>query len=976
MDRMWAEWIREQYERSGRSASLIRYTRDTDIPLHRQIEAALEEFSQVVVLFSPRFMVSVSGEDAEWREAIDRSYDRRERVVPVLVGRCELPSGFWRLEPVNLFGVGEERTARRRLKARARLAEPVGEGAGFVRYPGRETELVNHIPARNPQFTGRREHLERIRAGLTGNRVALLPQALYGLGGIGKTEIALEYTHRFGADYDLIWWIPADNRTTTREQLAELGVALGCTDLAADLGERVRFARDALRRGEPYSRWLLVFDNADDIDSVLPELPASTQTGHVLITSRNPDWSQHGDSVEVPVYPRRESVEFLRRKAPRISVRDADGLAAAVQDLPLALEHAASWYTQTGGDATTYRRLMEDSFQPFFEQTKKLNERHNYFNTVASTWLVSAGTLKDDQKTRAYKLLELLAFFAPVPVHMDLIRSVPAGMLPPDLEFELADDEARQAMVNAISQRSLAKVHPAEPGRGPVLEMHRLVQLFIATTLLPAQADAYRAAVRGALVQARPENPLEPRTYRDFVEVIPHLEPSGALTGEDPSVRSLILDTCRSLHIQGEFRSCLRLINKTLPLWQRLLDPSDDDLLTLMRVKALAQGGLGDQRARLAIDEEVYELAVAARGPDDERALRARGGIASALRFLGRVTEAEQICREVLERTRAKYGPADPETLRAAHNYAGHLRLAGRHAEALELDEMVYAERVARNEAEFSETLGTRTSIARDLRELGRVFEAVQVQEDNYATCVGVLGTGHPETLAAMVELAVLRRRTGRYEEAFDLSQAAVQRRLARYGDEHVEYISVLTNFAGDCRIVGDVDRGLRVATEAYEKARKLLAAPNPMRAAAATNLAVFLRLKGDLPAATAMDTEALTELTDVLGEANHYTTACMINLANDAAAAKDFARARTLHEKAWRHLGPLRGDEHGHTILAKANLMLDQLALGEAGEEDLAELLANAEKASRRGLGLTAMERATIAERRYLNCDLDLPMY
>ncbi|WP_370381846.1 FxSxx-COOH system tetratricopeptide repeat protein [Catenulispora sp. GAS73] len=976
MDRMWAEWVREQYERAGTSANLVRYTRDPKTTLGLQIDAALVDFSQVVVLFSPQFMVSVSGEDAEWQDAIDRSYDRKERVVPILVGRCELPGGFWRLEPVNLFGVDNEQMARRRLRARSGLADQVGEGAGFVRYPGREAVLVNHIPARNPQFTGRREHLDRIRTGLTGNRVALLPQALYGLGGIGKTEIALEYTHRFGTDYDLIWWIPADDRATARERLAELGVALGCQDPETDQGERVRFAREALRRGEPYSRWLLVFDNADDIDSVLPELPGSTQTGHVLITSRNPDWAGHGDSVEVDLYPRRESVEFLRRKAPRISVKDANGLADAVQDLPLALEHAASWYSQTGGDAQTYRRLMETEFEPFFEQTEELNRRHNYFNTVASTWLVTRNTLKDDQRTSAIKLLELLAFFAPVPIHMDLIQAVPADVLPASLAAELADDQSRQRMVNAISSRSLAKAHPAEPGRGQVLEMHRLVQLFIATTVKPPEAEKYRAAVRAALAATRPANPLEPRSYAGFVEVIAHLEPSGALTGEDPAMRLLIIDTCRSLLSQGEYRSCLRLIDKALPLWQHRLESSDDEMLTLQRAKALALGNLGDQQARLELDREVYRIAVEARGANDERALRARGGIASALRSLGLVSEAEEVCRDVLERTRVKYGPDDPETLRAMHNYAGHLRLASRPDEALQLDTVVYDKRVARDEAEFSETLGTRTSMAHDLRELGRVFEAVQVQEDNYATCVDVLGAANPETMRATIELAVLRRRTGRYEEAFDIGQTSVERHKARYGTEHPEYICVLTNFAGDCRFVGDLDRGFDAARDAHTKASKLLAAPHPTRAVTATNLAVFLRLKGDLNGATALDAEALAELTEVLGEANHYTLACMINLADDAALAGDLQQARTLHEKAWGWLGRLRGEQHSHTMLAKANLLLDQLALGEVGEEALAELLADSEKAARRGFGLTSSERAAIAERRWLNCDLDLPMY
>jgi hypothetical protein len=775
-------------------------------------------------------------------------------------------------------------------------------------------------------------------------------------------------------------------------------VLLGA-DPEASKGECIRYAHEALRRGEPYSRWLLVFDNADDVKEALPLLPESTATGHVLITSRNPDWREHGESVSVEVYPRQESVEFLRRKAPNISAENADGFADAVQDLPLALEHAAAWYKETGKSAEDYRELMETKFRTLFPakqfypilslgtdgpvDEEDVNEQDaEYVKTVASAWLIASQTMASDQRNPAIKLLELLSFFAPTQVPLDLVRSVPPGLLPRDLELCLNDEQSTRDMIRAISTRSLAKVYtPAEGAERHALEMHRVVQLFTANGMSADRVDQYRKAARMALVATAPGDPEDPRNYRAYVEVIPHLRPTWALRGAEPAVRMLVLDTCRSLLRQGEYNSCLTLAHRAMPDWTKNLAADDVDLLTLRRSESLALGGLGDQLGRLRINRDVYELAVAAEGEADDVALRARGSIASALLWLGRVVEAEQAARAVLEATTAKHGPENPVTLRETHNYAAHLRLAGRHEEALALDREVYQRRVAARleqglGLETRDVIKARTSFARDLRELGLAFEAAQVQEENYLDCGDALGQTDPETLRAMVELGVIRRRAGRYEEAYTLGAQALERHAAQLGEEHPDYIQVLTNFAGDCRFIGETVRGRALAQEACDKAHRIIPGPNPIRAATATNLAVFLRIDGELEEATRLDTEALDELRGILGEANHYTLACQINLGNDMALAGNLAEAKRLHEDSWRKLTELRGGDHPHALLARANLHMVLERLGEVEPESLDELLASATAGSLTGKTMTPWEREAITERRWLNCDLNLPMY
>jgi tetratricopeptide (TPR) repeat protein len=649
---------------------------------------------------------------------------------------------------------------------------------------------VWNVVTRNPGFTGRQPTLKLLRKQLTAQS-AVTVQAVAGMGGIGKTQLAIEYAHRFARKYDIVWWINAEQVGLISEQLSVLGARLGLVAPATDMVTTVkRFLRE-------HDRWLLIFDNASHPQDLREWLPGGD--GHVLITSRHRGWSELGRTIDLEVFDRAESIALVRSRNQAIRRKEADAIAEELGDLPLALVQAASFMAET---ATTPREFLA-LLATHAGELLDFDHPPSYSQSLAATILMAADRLAQIDQA-AVTLLRVCAFLAPEPIPSSLLDGAPArnpcGMLqaattdPAQGAADVADPltalatmlETPVALRRSI--RHIGNYALASTGRDGI-RLHRLTQAVLRDHLPLADTLQVRRQVDAILAAAKPGDPALRENWDNWALLLPHILVAKPEATTCCGLRALACHATWYLIRRGSTRSAQQLAEFLFEAWRERLGADDRHTLWMANNLAWAWYDLGQYGKAQEMDQDTLARRRRLLGDDHPDTLLSANNLGNALHQVGRYEDARAIHQDTLARRRQVLGERHPRTLASMGNLARARYALGDFAMARTLHQQTMAARREVLGYDHPDTLLTAHNLGNDLAALGLTEQARALHKETLDIRQRTLGKLHPDTLTSMHDLAGDLVALGRSAEAVKLYEAVRARRLQVLGSDHPDTV-------------------------------------------------------------------------------------------------------------------------------------------------------------------------------------------
>ncbi|MEZ5930603.1 MAG: FxSxx-COOH system tetratricopeptide repeat protein [Alphaproteobacteria bacterium] len=814
-DRAWAEWIAWELEAHGHEAIIQAWDFRGNFVLEMQKAAA--ESDKTVAVLSQHYVDALYTQP-EWAAAFARDPRSDQGIlVPVRVGDVRLDGLLAPINYVDFVGKDEasasdlllDRIGGRRQKPKEKPSFPGRSKPPFPPADNAAQKIFNVPHRRNPNFTGRAEILEQLGERLQSGGPAALVQAIAGLGGVGKTQIAIEYAYRHRENYDVVWWVHAEEPTTLAKDYADLTKAIDHP--AKDLEDQ-KVVVDAVRRWlNEHDGWLLVFDNADDRKTIEPYLPPNGR-GQVIITSRNQLWGGLADTLPIDTMAKDEAVDLLLRGG-AADAEKASELAAELGRLPLALAQAKAYMDETGASIGAYL----DLFRKHQAELLRRGELIGYDSSVATTWDISFEAAKK-RKAIAADLMNVCAFLAAEAIPEEIFRVV--GELIPEALADLCHNELDfRDSIAALRRYSLIETGDK------TLSFHRLVQAVARDRLSKPEQDHWRAIAINLVNDALPNDGDDTRHWPIYQRLLRHaLNVTKDTRSEElaPQAIGRILDHIGNyLRARADFADAEHHLNRARDIREKTLGKEHPDTAETLN----NLGWLFKDRGQFDKARPLYETALTIReqtlGERHPTTARSLNNLAGVYDSQGHYLKAEPLFLRALDIHEKALGTDHPDTATSLNNLATLYQAQGHYpkAESLVLRALAISEKALGTDHPNTATfLSNLAELCQDQRQFPKaeslVLRALAIREK-------ALGTDHPNTATILNNLAGLYNAQSQFPKAEPLHQRALAIQEKALGPDHPNTAAALLNlgtFYHNWRRKEDAEVYSQKALEAYDK--------------------------------------------------------------------------------------------------------------------------------------------------------------
>ncbi|GGT33132.1 tetratricopeptide repeat protein [Nonomuraea spiralis] len=777
------------------------------------------------------------------------------------------------------------------------------------------------------QFVGRDQELERLRALLTGEGApVVVRQVLYGMGGVGKSELVRQYAHTYRDRYPVAWWITADSPQNLQQGLAALAAAIHPpVGLVGDVEQAAVWALDWL---QAHPGWLVVLDNVEDPDDVrvcLDRLSA----GHLVVTTRRDVYWPGLAPLALPVLDSAPALDLMRAIIGQSQplgagqMADLEAIAAELGYLPLALEQASAYMRQQRCSPARYlRQLREEPARTH----ARFPQGGDAERIMARLWHHHLRALQDHDRRHGLAsehLLRVLTCYAP-----DDVPRLLLGELSPDdyeAEGQESDEEGWDEALGVLASYSMITRSGVDDTE--TISMHRLFQSVIRHGL-DYDDPRQHAARHTALTWIRQALPPDPDSnvsgWPVWRDLMPHI---GALTSchlhgtEPPELGSILNQATVFTATQGQHQRAYDLANRALAITEAAYGPDHPTVATLLGNLANSFRALGRPGEAVPLEQRALAITEAAYGPDHPTIATLLGNLASGLHALGRPGEAVPLEQRALAITEAAYGPDHPDLAIRLGNLANSLHALGRPGEAVPLFERAVAITEAAYGPDHPDLAIGLGNLANGLHVLGLPGEAVPLEQRALAITEAAYGPDHPSVAIRLGNLASSFHALGRLSEAVPLKQRALAITEAAYGPDHPSVAIRLGNLANSLHALGRLSEAVPLEQRALAITEAAYGPDHPDLAIRLGNLASSFYALGRRSEAVPLFERALAIAEAAYGPDHPSVAIGLGNLANGLGALGRRSEAVPLFERALAITEAAYGPDHPDIAALRSDL-------------------------------------------------------